>query len=93
MIGHGWVGQTMVGLVKKFIRVSYNSVQNLNKLFGQPNNLSGYKSFLLEDNCFTVLWWFSHNCAYIPSLLSLPPPSHPTALGSHRAPGWGPCVT
>ena len=82
-----------VGLFKKFIRVSCNSVQNLNKLFGQPNNLSGYKSFLLEDNCFTVLWWFSHNCAYIPSLLSLPPPSHPTPLGSHRAPGWVLCVT
>ena len=44
-----------IGLVKKFIRASRNSLQNLNKLFGQPNNLSGYVFFLLEDNCFTVL--------------------------------------
>ena len=36
-----------IGLVKKFIQVSYNSLQNLNKLFGQPNNLSGYAFFFI----------------------------------------------
>ena len=29
---------------------------------------------------------------YIPSLMILLPPPHPTPLGHHRAPGWAVCV-
>jgi len=41
--------------------------------------------------CHTTTW-ISHKYAYIPSLLSLPPNSHPSPPGHRRAPGWAPWV-
>ena len=38
---------------------------------------------------FCSTMWFSHKYIYVPSLWSaLPTESHPTPLGSHRAPDW-----
>ena len=34
----------------------------------------------------------SHNCIYIPSILSFLPCPHPTPLGHHLAPGWAPLL-
>ena len=49
------------------------------------------KIFYLEDNCFTVLWWFLHTSSWISHSIHLSPPSgtpshcspHPI---THRAP-------
>ena len=57
--------------------------------------------FYLEDNCFTVLYWFlpynDVNQLWVdPCPPSPEPPSHPlphpTPLGCHRALGWASCV-
>ena len=61
-----------------------------------------FLSFLLEDNCFTILCCLchtstciSHRCTYVSSLWNPPAhlPPHPTSLGGHRAVDWAPCVT
>ena len=43
------------------------------------------------QQCKSIVYIYIY--IYLPSLLSLPPLSHPTPVGQHRAPGWSPCVT
>ena len=59
--------------------------------------LANCLNFLLEDNCFTILWWFlPYINIYQPQVYICPfllePPSHlppnPTPLGWHRALNW-----